>query len=341
MSTMTAPPGNIDAAEDGTLVRVYNRFLIDMLLNLKSENAGLKKALSKAAHKAIDPTSDAYVKHALSTLPKAALVDPDADPSQCLADPTVLAFEPLSGVSFGTALEGLPEACHASLRTYVYILASLTATYGECLAGDAGALACNVIQVLARVQVGDADDALDGILDEDIACLLERVGELSASAKIDASTPFAGGDEGGGTTDAFMKAMENSKIADLAKEISKEIDVSQIKGDNPMDLLNFANLGDSNSVLGSIVGKVGSKIQSKLATGELKHEDLLAEAVSMLKMFDGNSAIANNPLIGNMLNAAQSGLLGGVNTGATKTSSARERLRQKLAKQAAAADKKW
>jgi hypothetical protein len=313
------------ATSSDTLVRVYNKFLIDMVMDVKQENASFKKALKKV-HKAIDPSSSSYIEHAVTTLPKDALLSIDL--GDCLKDDRVLQFGPLQGIRVADAMDGLPDASHPWMRTYVYILAALTATYTEASGEGGDALVTSVLQVLSRVQVGEAGDALDGILDDDIVALLERVGEATSAARAAAGasgTPGVPGD-----MEDLLKSMDNSKIAGLAKEISTEIDLTKLTGSNPAELMNFANLGDSNSLLGSIVGKVGSKIQSKLASGELRHDELLSEAVSMLKMLDGNGAIASNPLIGNMLKAAQAGCNLGGGTAQVRSTRARDRLRAKL-----------
>ena len=333
-----------------TLVRVYNKFLIDMAMDLKVENAAFKKAL-KATHKAIDPGSSSYIECAAASLGLAGVKESllGVEVADILGDERVQAFEPLPGVPMRAAVEGLNPEGQGALRTYLFVLASLAATYAESKEGGGGndALIGNVLQVLAAVQTGTHNDALEGIMDDDIVSLLERVGEATALATKGAGGDAEGGAEGGGADgdgggDAFMKSIENSMIADLAKEISTEIDLTQLGGGDPAELLNFANLGDSNSLLGSIVGKVGAKIQTKLANGELKHDELLAEAMSMLKMFDSSGAsgsgsasglgglagLAGNPMVSNLLKKAVAAQSGG--TGQVKSARARERLREKL-----------
>ena len=308
-----------------TVARVYNKFLIDMVLQLKAVSPGLKRALKAAGHKAIDPTSASYIAHAAERLPLDVLLSvPVAD---VMKNAGALAFEPLSGVSFAhavTAGDGTEDAPEDSTktsvvaRTYLYILAVLCETYTQASpdGNTEDALVSNVLEVLARIQTdGDCDDAIDGILDDNVVALLERTGEAVTLAK---SEPSVVDGEGGGMDD-ILKSLENSKIADLAKEISSEIDLSQLSapGQNPEDFLNFANLTDSNSVLGNIVSKVGSKIQGKLSSGELRHDELLSEAVSLIKAFEagtssGGGGAGGNPLISEMLNMAKSGKLNGL-----------------------------
>lgn len=78
--------------------------------------------------------------------------------------------------------------------------------------------------------------------------------------------------------------LENTKIGSLAKEIAGEVDVSAFTGSNmSADMFSLEGLTNPKSPLAGIVQTVGSKIQSKIASGELKQEDLLAEAIGMLK----------------------------------------------------------
>jgi hypothetical protein len=361
MSSADASPPIVDTSSADLnaatkVAHVYNRFLVDMMLNLKGANGGvLKKALKTAGHKAIDPTSLSYVEHASSGLPLAALTTkaPTTD-GDIFENDEVLAFEPLKGVAIRVVVEAVSDDKEAanSARCYLYILAVLCATYTECASGSVdgnGALVSNVLEALSRIQNGGSDNVdVDGIMDDDIVALVNRLEEVTATATVSSSTEEDGKDASCGLED-LLKSLENSKIADLAKEISQDIDVSKFASDaasdNPAELLNFANLGDSNSLLGSIVSKVGNKIQGKLSSGELRHDELLSEAMSLLKAFDTNKTFAGNPMMGNLMKAANNipgglqGILGAAAKGGAGNHSggahhsARERLRQKLERQ--------
>jgi hypothetical protein len=344
------------ASAIGTLVRVFNKFLIDMVIDVKSQNPALKRAL-KQLHKAIDPASHDYIKHALASLSardgvtKDALVRFDSAErrtAELLRSESVMPYEPLPGISVGLITEGLPDASLEAVQGYLYVLSALALTYAEspedgaAAAGDT--LARNVLHALSRMQAGEsADGWTDCILDDDIVALLERVPMATLSGDAGAGNE-CGAEEvrqqqqqsGLPDLDDVLKKMENSKIADLAKEISSEIDVSQLPTDNPMDMLNFANLTDSNSLLGNIVSKVGNKIQTRLANGEMKQDELLSEAVTLLKAFDTQNKFTNNPMFSELFKAAQSGKVN-LNSGAVRSMSARERLRRKMEKQRAAA----
>ena len=77
-----------------------------------------------------------------------------------------------------------------------------------------------------------------------------------------------------------------TKIGDLAKEISSEIDLSGIDTTKPEAFFDLNNLMGSNSPLPNIIGQVSSKIQGKLASGELSQADLFGEAMNLMKTID-------------------------------------------------------
>ena len=366
-STSTSTSTSSHSHFNSTIVHVYNKYLIDLVLN----HPTLKRNMKSAGHKAIDPMSSEHIDNARRSFDRTAFVE--LATTDALSDARVLSFEPMVGITVATLCDTDDVAnIRRAITSYVYIFATLCATYCECdcESGADAALTSNVLKVLSRIQNGQtSDDELNGIMVDDIVTLLDKVSELTldedceydgtaacATGATGASATGAEGAEGGGEQDAegrqkideaVIKTFENSKIADLAKEISTEIDMTKLSEgmENPMDMLNFSNLTDSNSVLGSIVGKVGNKIQSKLATGELKHDELLSEAVNLLKAFDVNGA---NPLLSGMgmggaagtkgmnLNMLKkmSGLGGGGNS--ANTAAARDRIRQKLAKKQAA-----
>ena len=328
-----------EAPRASTLASVYNKYLIDMVLEFKPQASTLKRVMRANGHTAIDPSSLDHIRHAAASLPIRAMVD-ELEPSAALTDPRALAFEPLRGVPLSCFLpdaaaapaaaavpgatvdpEGAvvkkeePEETQekkaneqdqqqppAALATYLFTLAALCSAWAEeerasgSSSGSSGSpLAKAVLCVLSHAQGGGSNGCSDwitakaGIVDDDIVVLLEKVAEASATAAAaeeeEGDRPAAGNQP---SFEGLMKSLENSKIASIASEISKEIDLSGTE--NPMDLLNLENLGDGNSVLGNIVSRVGSKIQAKLASGEISQQDLLGEAVGCLKAFEGGSS---------------------------------------------------
>ena len=92
---------------------------------------------------------------------------------------------------------------------------------------------------------------------------------------------FEGMDEG-----KFEEKFMNSSIGNLAKEISQDLDLSDLQNlESPDDLMkSFMNGGSGG--LGSIIQKVSSKLQTKLASGDLNEEALMKDATQMMGMLN-------------------------------------------------------
>ena len=151
-----------------------------------------KKALQAAGCKAIDPASATYIEHALSTLPRAAMIAAKIGgcPFETLGDPRVCAFEPIIGVNIRTMVaEGVTTCCAHAVRRHLYMLATLCVTYTECQDVRGGVsnkeLVYNVLEIMSRLQTGDAGDVItfNSIMVDDIVALLVRLGSVTDAAK--------------------------------------------------------------------------------------------------------------------------------------------------------------
>ena len=138
-----------------------------------------------------------------------------------------------------------------------------------------------------------------------------------------------------------MPDIFNGTIGDLAKEIAEEIDPSQINLEDPSALLkdllsgNFNEENDKSGIV-NLVKNITSKIQDKIATGDINQNDLFSEAQNMMSNFSNNAdgdmaglgSIFSN-LMGNM-NGAQ---MGAAKTNFERTKNKTEtkrRLKEKL-----------
>lgn len=138
--------------------------------------------------------------------------------------------------------------------------------------------------------------------------------------------------------------LENSNIGKLAKEISNEINV-----DNISNISDISKLIDpKNNFIGDMVSKVGSKISDSISKGEMKQEDLLSEAFTLMSSLGGGipgsksngkkkepdlSDILNNPMMKNVMSSLSKSMGGGkagINTNKLRQLSTRERLKTKL-----------
>jgi hypothetical protein len=190
----------------------------------------------------------------------------------------------------------------------------------------------------SRIQKGEAlDISPETIYDQKVITLLTKISQVLIVKK-DSEDIF-------GSSASDM--LKNSKIGMLAKEISEDIDLSALNIDKPEDFLNPKTFGGENTAaLTNIIAQVGSKIQSKLGSGDLNHEDLMSEAMSMLSMLGkdgsaggaggGMAAFMNNPMfkdvMKNMGNGGMANMLSMLqNSDSAKSNKVRDRLKSKVA----------
>jgi len=124
-------------------------------------------------------------------------------------------------------------------------------------------------------------------------------GELSRASRVETTTdnPSLDEEEGEdeeednsennntcGGDDELPDFLKNSMIGSLAKELSDEIKPEEF-GDisNPGDLLNNLFSGGADGKLGGIIGKVVSKLGTKLNSGELDEQKLMGEAGGLVQ----------------------------------------------------------
>lgn len=105
--------------------------------------------------------------------------------------------------------------------------------------------------------------------------------------------------------------LENSSIAKLAKEISDEINPTEIIGDdlkninNPMQIFQSLLSGDKQKGIGKLMTTVCDKLKTKMESGDIKQEELLEEATSLLGKMGGLGGGKGNSNLGNMMSMMQ------------------------------------
>lgn len=103
--------------------------------------------------------------------------------------------------------------------------------------------------------------------------------------------------------------LENSKIGQLAQELSSELDLDELGFGNldegnadPQNIFNNV-LGKNPQKLMGLIQNVGTKIQSKLSEGDINENDLVGEAQNMMSSLGGNGVFQemfNNPNMKNI-----------------------------------------
>lgn len=110
-----------------------------------------------------------------------------------------------------------------------------------------------------------------------------------------------------------LKGMEDTTIGKLAKEIMQEVDVGELQnslGDGGQDI--FSALTNPNSGVAKLLGTVSQKMLSKMASGELKHEALIQDAMKLAGSMGGpDGPLAQLGPMGGMMTEMMKNVMGG------------------------------
>lgn len=295
------------------IIFTFNKFFYDLLEDIQSTgNDELAKVVkgnykvknlqsSKNIELFASSMTDVIQGHVMRALPK-ELFDLDA-----LQKMIVAKHVPLEKV-----IDAMGKDNHTTLQCYIYNLTLMKVILdiaNNCAdQDDTEAMFNQAMLVLKKIQnKDDISSALDDIYDDDIRSLLKLI-----EATTGETTPQ---DEGDINDEGMLPQIEGTKIGNMAKEISEELDMSNLKIEKPEDVMKLIT-GDA---LGNIIGKVGSKIQEKISSGEVKREDLVSEAFNMMGML-------NNPMFKDILKGANMR----VDPSKLRSLSTKERLKKKL-----------
>lgn len=304
------------------VIYLFNKFYSSFLKDLKESHEDLR-SLVKQHYKVIDKKSHEYVERFVSSF-QHHVRDILEDRWSACEDQEVC-----KGISMKMALSLMSDKNKVVFWNYMYTL--LVFAHMVQLTDDSAneALYEQVVKILGQIQNHDSavEEDIKDILEDEVRELLSRARETSVAMQPEAS--------GGDSFPDIFAGMQNSKIASLAKEISKDIDISSLPNDNPQEMIkNLLDFSGSNNVLGNIIQKVSSTLGQKMSSGELKQEELLSEAMSMMSLMNaGNNPLmaqfANNPMFSHMMKNFAAGRAA-PRPDVGRKSATRDRLRQKL-----------
>lgn len=303
-------------------VYLFNKFFSSFLKDIKESHEDLRKVV-KQNYKVIDKKSHDYV-HAFNNSFKDHVADILQGNVSVCEDKEVC-----KGVSLKMATSLMTEKDLTIFWNYMYMLLTFAHMSHQ---EDDGALFDQVVKILGMIQNNDDDveGEIKEILEDEVRDLLLKARETTL--KLNADKEKEG--EDAPFPDIFA-GLQNSKIANLAKEISKDIDISSLQNENPQEMIkNLLDFSGSNNVLGNIIQKVSNTLGQKMSSGELKQEELLSEAMSMMSLMNPTSnplmaQMANNPLFSQMMKGFASGRAT-PRQDVVRRSATRDRLRQKL-----------
>ncbi len=141
----------------------------------------------------------------------------------------------------------------------------------------------NIVNI--RQSLSNHDTHLRNIMNSS-AKFAEEIIKEQAKPTEDGKMPDISSFLNGMDENKFESDFLNSKIGNLAKEISEELNGDDLKCmENPDDLMKNLLSGEGGG-LGNIIQKVSSKLQNKMQNGELNEEALMKEATSMMGMLN-------------------------------------------------------
>ena len=305
------------------VVYSFNNFYLNFLTDLKKYNDEFKKVVRKE-FKVFDRASNVYFD--------AMKVSFDQS-----SDDLMVTLIP--GFTFNDIADKVENQDVDVLKSYLYIFKALVSIY---LDEDESILekVLEIIKAIQNQEVSDEEiqEKIKDVLDDDLSTSLHNLMSVLRQKDTEASSEAL--------PDMFSM-LENSKIGELAKEISNEINIKDLNLENPEQLLNFSNLSGSNNALGNIISKVSTKIQKKIEDGDISQSELVNEALSLVGMMNqgggGANNILNNPMFSELFSgiAGMSGMKapgGGkgakvqVDQNKVKNLDTRQRLRDKLEK---------
>lgn len=189
---------------------------------------------------------------------------------------------------------------------------------------DISVLFESVIGILRKIQnKEDYKEDLENIYDPIISHIILKIDTFNAISNTGDGnkSPFPDIDD----INSIPNMLENSVIGGLAKDISKEINMDELNIENPEDIMKLMS--------GNVIGKVGEKIQKKLASGEINQADLLSEAMNILgSMNKGGGSIFNNSMFKDILSGTMGnmGKVGKVDKNKVKKLETMSRLQEKV-----------
>ena len=362
---------------------MFNKFFSSFIKDLKTMDDTLKATIKKN-YKVIDKSSEEYFEFFWQNV-KGSLDEFVENDTPWKSD-VVKSMEVVKGITIGNVLDVLKDENSEVFWNYINILLVFAYLYNETKTStsendDSSSqghpdgeeepkdtkdtkdtedtettstvypLFVKFVRILSMIQKGDDPKVeLDDIIDDDVKCLASRIKHFSPSndeAKVDETADVLPN-----PPMEFLESIENSQIANLAKEISKEIDLSSLNIEKPEDIVKLMDFSGSNNFLGDIVSKVSTKLNEKIANGSMKQEDLMSEAMGMMSMLNsgggagggiadmlknmgglgGLGGMLNNPMFAEMMKQSKKGKTQTRNTHGQRKGSAstRDRLRKKL-----------
>ena len=302
---------------------VFNKIALNLIKEVKDKDVEFKKKLRKN-YSVFDKKSESHIHYFIQQLDeknigKEQFTKPYSD--DILVNDNVMSLEILKEINVYDIIQIVSDKEKDVVKCYLYIFYMLTYLYSETTLiqenvdedkiNELDLLFGKCLKLINATQEVDMNVELDNILDDDLKTLLENIYEsrniIKESIMKYENEELDGNeeDDANPSLDTAYDYLHNSKIGALAKEISEDIDISKINVENPEQLLNIDSIfSGNNNALGDIIGKVGTKIAGKIQNGEIKQDELMQEAFTMMSKLNGTNSFMEN-MMKNVMNNQQ------------------------------------
>lgn len=316
---------------------MFNKIYLKLMKEIKHKDADVKAKL-KEHYKVFDNKSSEYMEKMLASVPnKKLMFEGLFGDDDVLESDNVKALALFVEVSVQEVMEKIVKDNmddRNKFKYYLYVLLVLAYIHDlEDMDNEKkNILLRKTVHLMSSVNETAMTDAmleeqLDDILDDDIKTVLRKINRDKIHAKepiVDAPPPTFGGDFKG------LEFLNNSKIGQLAKEISSGIDMNKLNINDPSEMMNPAALfgggGENGNMFGDIIQTVGSTITEKINSGEINQEELMNEALGMMGQLNQSG---HGDMLSSMMNMM--GGVGGTGGPSNKPNKTRDRLQKKLA----------
>ena len=280
----------------GKLVYAFNTFFGDFINHAKDVDDTIKKRLKKK-YRVIDRSANGSLLEFCAQAKKAGVYEVIADastPDKMLETQAVLEMHVAQAMPLGDVLSKADDSAKASILGDVAMMCGVSRLYDELCDEVDGegevleALFERLMEAIAMSNDGKAyEQAFKGIVDDEISGLFRGILRRVAG-------PGEAEEKTGGDVDmeGILTQMKNSKLGEIAEEISQSIDKEKLAeafsgGDGMESVIQGLMTGQNVGMIGDLVQQVGDKINAKLQRGDMKEEDLLKDAFSLMgKMKD-------------------------------------------------------
>lgn len=282
---------------------VFNKIALSFIKEIKDKDGGIKKKISEHYKPLFDTSSGEHINFFMTNIKDSECFTKPSFEHNIIENESILESMIFKDITVSNILDVVDDNEKNVVKCYLYDLYMLSYLYKMNNEKD-GSVTTELLNKAVRFvdskQNFVLEDELDNVFDDELRTLLQNIYETKKdmNRSLVTVTPDMCNDMGDFSN--VFEFLNNSKIGSLAKEISQDIDISHLHLEKPEDLLNMDSVfSGENPVLGDIIGKVSSRISSKIECGDLKQDELMQEALSMMSKLNGV-----NPMMDEMMKSA-------------------------------------